>query len=445
MLPIDVLIRSAVNDGAYFEVVDHNVVVHGASLIDEDVRQALKARRDELHLQLQSNNANTAPAGLLRSSAVSAVFIDDDTTARRMIKGLLNDLKDGFVAIDFETHAINTDSDTKAAKRSALNPLKANVRLIQIYGGGGSCLVMDMQHVRWSSLGALWDQRLVFHNAQFELSFLRHRNIEPSYFECTMQAAGLLLGVSRRSLSSAANAYLGWELDKTFQSVDWGQENLPQTWIDYAALDAVAAFRLWKSLEGELHSKQRWEAYAIQRDAIPAAVEMTVSGISVDTKEHSDFVERWNADLSQARRKWIDNTGQDIPSTRADLEAFLNSVMGDEEIALWPKTEKTGQLSTSSDALEKAIHVPGINQLLHIRHLEKLINTFGDSLAQWFETSDGRIHPNYNVAATKSGRWTCNRPNLQQIPSDRLSKGFRKIFTAPKGRSLIGADYSQME
>ena len=200
----------------------------------------------------------------------------------------------------------------------------------------------------------------------------------------------------------------------------------------------------WPRLRGERRSKVSPHPIDLLSCSLMALREQIGDvGLGDDSKSQARRFCRRQVDY--ARRQWLSSTGKNVPSTRAELQAFLLSVMDDEEIASWPRTKKTGQLSTSSDALEKAIHIPGITQLLNIRHLEKLINTFGDSLAEWVDPETGRIHPNYNVAATKSGRWTCTRPNLQQIPSDRLSRGFRKIFTAPFGRSMIGADYSQME
>ena len=39
---------------------------------------------------------------------------------------------------------------------------------------------------------------------------------------CSMQAAGLLLGVERRGLDDACFSYLGVEVPKNLQTSDWG-------------------------------------------------------------------------------------------------------------------------------------------------------------------------------------------------------------------------------
>ena len=46
------------------------------------------------------------------------------------------------------------------------------------------------------------------------------------------------------------------------------------------------------------------------------------------------------------------------------------------------------------------------------------------------------------MAGTKTGRFSCSNPNLQQIPRDKV---FRALFKAPEGKTFVIADYSQME
>jgi len=43
---------------------------------------------------------------------------------------------------------------------------------------------------------------------------------------------------------------------------------------------------------------------------------------------------------------------------------------------------------------------------------------------------------------TATGRFTCQKPNLQQIPKEQ---GWRDLFVAPPGYKIITADYSQIE
>ncbi len=57
--------------------------------------------------------------------------------------------------------------------------------------------------------------------------------------------------------------------------------------------------------------------------------------------------------------------------------------------------------------------------------------------------ADGRVYAGWRqIGAGASGRMSCAKPNLQQLPREQR---YRKCFTAPEGRTLVKADYSQIE
>jgi DNA polymerase-1 len=61
---------------------------------------------------------------------------------------------------------------------------------------------------------------------------------------------------------------------------------------------------------------------------------------------------------------------------------------------------------------------------------------------------DGRLRPNYKLHGTVTGRMSCEKPNLQQIPkvSNKPWNGSMKACFVPRqGYSLYEADYSQLE
>jgi DNA polymerase-1 len=279
----------------------------------------------------------------------------------------------------------------------------------------------------------------------FELGFLKAEGINASNTECTMQAAGLMLGVGKRGLRSVAGVYLDWDIAKDLQTSDWGNPELAPSQLDYAALDAVAAFYLWSKLEKDLLRTHRWNAYILQRDAGAAAVEMQWHGMGVDTTALENLIKEWTDQLSSARAEWTQTTGTPPPSKPSEIRTWLTNNLSQDELTLWPRTPKGTELSSSAPNLERGFNLPAVKSLLDIKRLEKLLSTFGIGLRKFVSPVTGRIHSSYNVAGTKSGRWSCSKPNLQQAPGGRLAPGFRSIFRAPVGRVLIGADYSQME
>lgn len=324
--------------------------------------------------------------------------------------------------------------------KAGLDPHRSEPRLVQLYGGGARVAVLDMKFVSWEVLTPVWDQPIVCHNAAFELAFLARRGITPKA-QCSMQAAGLLLGVRRRSLAEACSVYLGVIVPKAHQRSDWSALTLSRGQLAYAAADAVLCRRLWEKTARELKAKGRDEAYRLQRDCLPAAGALELRGVALDLDAHAALCDRWATDLADARRAWVEATGEPPPSKPADAAEYLRKVLPEGSLCRWLRTS-AGGLSTASDQLEKVAHLPAIRPLLRIKKAEKLLSAFGPKLRRLVNPETGRLHPHYRVAATKAGRWSASDPNIQQLPHDADT---RRIIVAGPDHVLVGVDYSQME
>ena len=94
--------------------------------------------------------------------------------------------------------------------------------------------------------------------------------------------------------------------------------------------------------------------------------------------------------------------------------------------------EKTanGVPSVGSDVLVNYIGNPVVDDLLEYRRLVKL-ETF---IKSWEKLQvDNRIYPSFNITA-RTGRTTCNNPNLQNIPQD---KNVRNLIEARPGWKIL--------
>ena len=185
--------------------------------------------------------------------------------------------------------------------------------------------------------------------------------------------------------------------------------------------------------------------------AIPAVVRMEARGFRLDREAHA----RLMADLHEEKRKAeaayaeacvasgrSELAALGVPSTPAQKETLLMALMDSDEVAAWARTEKTGKLSTKKSELRRAAHYPPIAALTKIAVLDKQLSSFGITLAAQVSPVTGRIHAHYRVAGTNTGRASCSRPNLQQIPRD---KRFRALFVAAPGNVLVAADFASME
>ena len=123
----------------------------------------------------------------------------------------------------------------------------------------------------------------------------------------------------------------------------------------------------------------------------------------------------------------------------------LGEVLFDELMLPAGKKTKTGW-STNADVLEKLVGKhPIISDILDYRMLTKLKNTYADGLIKVI-SPDGRIHTNFKMTVTATGRLSSTEPNLQNIPVRKeLGSEIRKMFVAAPGCVLVDADYSQIE
>jgi DNA polymerase-1 len=85
---------------------------------------------------------------------------------------------------------------------------------------------------------------------------------------------------------------------------------------------------------------------------------------------------------------------------------------------------------------------PAVAKLLEYRSHEKTLSAFGENVLGLINPSTGRIHPDFNQYGADTGRFSCTKPNIQQIPA---TSDFRKCFVAAPGYKLVTSDYSQAE
>ncbi|MFG0285864.1 MAG: DNA polymerase, partial [Phycisphaerales bacterium JB039] len=92
------------------------------------------------------------------------------------------------------------------------------------------------------------------------------------------------------------------------------------------------------------------------------------------------------------------------------------------------------------------IESPIPDLILEYRQLTKLVNTYLGALKDEIHPETHRIHASFNQTVAATGRLSSSDPNLQNIPiRTDIGREIRRAFIAPPGRTLITADYSQIE
>ena len=172
---------------------------------------------------------------------------------------------------------------------------------------------------------------------------------------------------------------------------------------------------------------------------------MEKKGIKIDEKILKKLSVSFEKDLKVLENKIYKISGEkfNIASTKQ-----LGDILYEKLKISGTKKTKKGNFATNVNVLEdlasKGNEFPKL--VLEWRQKSKLKNTYTDSLPEYIDNKSKRIHTSFLLAATNTGRLASADPNLQNIPiKSNEGKEIRSAFIAEKGKSIISADYSQIE
>ena len=214
----------------------------------------------------------------------------------------------------------------------------------------------------------------------------------------------------------------------------------------YAAEDAAVTLKLhqtlWPKLESEACLSTLYRD--IELPLVPILSRIERNGARVDRQLLADQSHELGERLATLEQSAHDLAGQafNLGSPKQLGEILFQKL----ELPVLKKTPK-GAPSTAEDVLaELALYYPLPAVLMEYRSLSKLRSTYTDRLPDMIDPGTGRVHTSYHQAVTATGRLSSSDPNLQNIPI-RTAEGrrIRQAFCAPAGRSIVAADYSQIE
>ena len=170
-----------------------------------------------------------------------------DDAARRLAAGA------GPVAVDVERA-----SGFKYTQRAYL---------VQVFRRDGGLFLFDPPPIGdFSRLqSAIGDAEWVLHAASQDLPSLRELGLEPASIFDT-ELAARLLGHERVGLGAVVEDTLGISLAKAHSASDWSTRPLPQSWLEYAALDVEHLVDVRDALSAELDAQGK-TSYAAEEFA----------------------------------------------------------------------------------------------------------------------------------------------------------------------------------
>lgn len=172
---------------------------------------------------------------------------------------------------------------------------------------------------------------------------------------------------------------------------------------------------------------------------------MESRGIGVDT----EFCRNMELKGVDEMAKIVDELGLN-PGKKNDLAKLLLEEL---ELPVVKRSERTGAPSFDKFAMEEYDEIlehrdnPTAKKVLEYRGWQKAVSSYYRPYQELL-SPDGRLRPNYKLHGTVTGRLSCERPNLQQIPKEGTKPWNGKTkqsFTPKEGYKLVEVDYSQLE
>ena len=323
---------------------------------------------------------------------------------------------------------------------------------------------------------------IIMFNAKFDMRVIRNQlGVKDIYCTWDTYLAARLMNENEESnkLKKLHNKYVlddkgdAFSFDDLFKGVP--ADKIPiNTFYLYAAHDAIITYELYQYQKQFVYYDRTctpearngmngvsWVFFNIEMPCIKVVCDMEDNGIKFDfeynqflkDKYHAlleDRVEQFNKicntyakDIEAYRRKMGANCKLDDPiniKSSSQLAILLYDIMGC-EVPVDKKTKK--EVRTTNEAALRSMDNPIAKAVLDYREFSTIVDTFIDKLPDCVNPKDGRIHCSFNQYGARTGRFSSENPNMQNIPSH--NKEIRKMFIASDGYVLMSSDYSQQE
>ena len=130
--------------------------------------------------------------------------------------------------------------------------------------------------------------QFIMRYARQELLWLKyHLGVKVENIFCTKLASKIArTASSSHGYKDLVKEICGKDISKKEQQSDWGDPNLSEKQISYAAQDTEFLFEIRKKLKTMLEREKRIELYEKSIKVLPILVDMEIAGYKINTFEH---------------------------------------------------------------------------------------------------------------------------------------------------------------
>jgi DNA polymerase I-like protein with 3'-5' exonuclease and polymerase domains len=247
-------------------------------------------------------------------------------------------------------------------------------------------------------------------------------------------------------LAALTQKYLGKDRDKTLQKSFINHiGEFTQGQLDYAAEDTADLILLGEKMKAAIKEDGLSKVWMTENRAIPAFADIQFYGQKINEAAWRAIMEENLAAIGVSEKELaryyepffdIDLFGE----YHINYKSQPTILYGLQKMGI----QVDGHLidSTDDENRKKVGNLPVMLALDDHREAVKLYGTYGQSYLDAIHALSGRIHPRMNQCGTETGRPTCRKPSVLNVPRP---KKYREAFITDFGRLLSTVDFSQAE
>jgi DNA polymerase I len=213
----------------------------------------------------------------------------------------------------------------------------------------------------------------------------------------------------------------------------------PDVMEKYAKSDARYTYDLFQLLlKDYAKHEQRARIYDLEREVAPLVIQAEARGTRLNPPAVKRLQKQYLREQKALHKSLAAQLGDEALGGEGSEEALAEALLKN-GVPLTERTE-TGKLAMHQGVFNRlAAEYPVVGELQDYRHVSKFLSTY-------IEPMLGRdvVHPNFRQIGAWTGRMSCMRPNMQNIPV-RAGSEVRECFVARPGHKLVVIDFEQIE
>lgn len=326
----------------------------------------------------------------------------------------------------------------------------------------------EMKHIL-EMYGNKDEHTFVFHFATFDVSIIyKNFGILLYNVECTWIASNIVrnkpshrTAKGYHSLGALAERYTKYQLDKSLQTTFKKGELISNEQLEYAALDAYVLADIYCELQKEIKVAHLTRTYQLECAIIPVLAQKHTIGLCLNVDKVKEYLKELNYELYYIRIPVLYNVYKEKMGTMQHPEKKIKG-----KVKL--KYEVVNLLSTTQILTALTLHAENIpsneegkptldkkvlkefipfnqhrweGKLCKAYRQCKEVSQVISMLNSYLELEkDGKIYPQYKQFGANTGRMSCIKPNIQQVPPK-----IRPAFEARPGYVFVQIDWSGQE